>query len=176
MILYLHLFIMFSWNLAKVTQGETSFKLGLSEMVSIDSATPNYSGLGLYSMVIAKKSAVKQAAYVFSKFLATDKTFQMAFAKVKSLLPVTSEALSDDYYAKDQYLSYFATQLTKVAPRPGTPVWSTLEQQIVNMFQLGSNESKLEILCKGGSNADTFFRVHDEPADRFLLCQVCDFS
>ena len=29
-----------------------------------------------------------------------------------------------------------------------------------NMFQLGSNESKLEILCKGGSNADTFFRVH----------------
>lgn len=123
-----------SWNLAKVTQGETSFKLGLSEMVSIDSETPNYSGLGLYSMVIAKKSAVKQASYAFSKFLATDKTFQMAFAKVKSLLPVTSEALSDDYYAKDQYLSYFATQLTKVAPRPGTPVWSTLEQQIVNML------------------------------------------
>lgn len=123
-----------SWNLAKVTQGETSFKLGLSEMVSIDPATPNYSGLGLYSMVIAKKSAVKQAAYVFSKFLATDKTFQMAFAKVKALLPVTSEALSDDYYAKDQYLSYFATQLTKVAPRPATPIWSTLEQQIVNML------------------------------------------
>ncbi|MCI1245467.1 MAG: extracellular solute-binding protein [Bacilli bacterium] len=123
-----------SWNLAKVSQGETSFKLGLSEMVTIDSETPNYSGLGLYSMVIAKKSAVKQATYRFSKFLATDKTFQMAFAKVKALLPVTKDALADDYYAKNQYLSCFATQLTKVAPRPGTPVWSTLEQQIVNML------------------------------------------
>jgi multiple sugar transport system substrate-binding protein len=123
-----------SWNLSKVTEGQSSFKLGLSEMVTIDPDTPNYSGLGLYSMVIAKKSSVKQAAYLFSKFLSTDKTFQLAFAKVKALLPVAKEALADEYYTKDPYLSYFASQLAKVAPRPGTPVWSTMEQQVVNML------------------------------------------
>ncbi len=123
-----------SWNISKVSGSSSIFDCGFTEMVSMKDNVENYSGLGLYSFVIAEKSSHKQAAYDFAKFLSTNKEFQLAFAQEKNLLPVTNEALNDSYYTSDEILKVFSSQLKKVTPRPATPAWPTLEQQIVNML------------------------------------------
>lgn len=46
-----------SWALTSVTGSSKRFDCGFAEMVTIDEDTPNYSGLGLYSLCIAEKSA-----------------------------------------------------------------------------------------------------------------------
>lgn len=123
-----------SWNLSKVRDVE-AFDCGFTEMVTIDPAQPNYSGLGLYSLVIAEKSAKKQEAFELAKYLSTDKDVQLAFNKAQNIFPVTKEALSDPYYTEDEILAKYASQLEKVTPRPGTPVWPDLEQSLVTMLR-----------------------------------------
>lgn len=123
-----------SWNISKVSGSTSIFNCGFTEMVSMKENVENYSGLGLYSFVVAKKSSHTQAAYEFAKYLSTNKEFQMAFAQEKNLLPVTNESLNDPYYTNDEILNVFSSQLKKVTPRPATPAWPTLEQQIVNML------------------------------------------
>lgn len=122
-----------SWNLSKVSGTTALFECGFTEMVSMDSNI-NYSGLGLYSFVVAEKSSNKELAYDFIKFLSLDTQFQLEFAKSKDLLPVTTAALNDSYYTESPSLSVYAKQLTKVASRPGTAAWPVLEKQIVNML------------------------------------------
>ena len=112
-----------------------AFDCGFTEMVTIDHAQPNYSGLGLYSLVIAEKSAKKQEAFELAKYLSTDKDVQLAFNKAQNIFPVTKEALSDTYYTEDEILAKYASQLEKVTPRPGTPVWPDLEQSLVTMLR-----------------------------------------
>lgn len=123
-----------SWNISKVSGTSSIFDCGFTEMVSLEDGIENYSGLGLYSFVVAEKSSHKQAAYDFAKYLSTNKEFQLEFAKEKSLFPVTKEALADDYYINDKINKVFASQLEKVTSRPGTPAWPLMEQQIVNML------------------------------------------
>lgn len=122
-----------SWNLSKVTGTTALFDCGVTEMVTIDNQT-NYSGLGLYSFVVSAKSEKQTQAYDFIKFLSTDTKFQLDFADEKDLLPVTTAALADTRYTEDPILGAYASQLTKVASRPGTAAWPALEKQIVNML------------------------------------------
>ena len=42
--------------------------------------------------------------------------------------------MNDEYYTSSPILSVYASQLEKVAPRPGTPAWPDMEQAIVNML------------------------------------------
>lgn len=123
-----------SWAISKVTGSSARFECGFAEMVSIAEGVENLSGLGLYSLCVAEKSTQKQAAYDLALFLSTDKTVQLAYNKNANLFPVTTEVLSDPYYTEDAALSVYASQLTKVAPRPGTPLWPDMESAIVNML------------------------------------------
>lgn len=123
-----------SWALSKVTGSSARFACGFAEMVTIAEGVDNDSGLGLYSLCVAEKSTQKQAAYDLALFLSTDKTVQLAYNKNANLFPVTTEALADPYYTENAALSVYASQLTKVAPRPGTPVWPDMESAIVNML------------------------------------------
>lgn len=135
-----------SWNLSKVSGTGALFECGYAEMVKLSDQYDNYSGLGLYSFVVSEKSKIKKDAYDFIKFLSTDKKFQLGFAKAKDLLPVTNEALNDSYYTNDPALSIYAKQLQKVASRPGTPIWPTMEKQIVNlMFRVVKSSTNEEI-------------------------------
>ena len=109
-----------SWSLPKVTGSSELFDCGFAEMVTIDASLPNYSGLGLYSLCVANKSAHKDVATELAKFLATDKTIQLAFNKEKKLFPVTNETLGDSYYTENDAFKVFASQLRKVTPRPAT--------------------------------------------------------
>ncbi len=123
-----------SWAISKVSGSSARFECGFAEMVTIDPDIPNYSGLGLYSLCVAEKSEHKELAYELAIFLSTDKTVQLAYNKNANLFPVTNECLADSYYTEDAALSVYASQLTKVAPRPGTPVWPDMESAIMNML------------------------------------------
>lgn len=144
-----------SWNLTKVSGATALFDCGFSEMVTIDENITNYSGLGLYSLVISDKSNNKELAYDFAKFLCLDKQFQLEFAQEKDLLPVTNEALDDDYYKNDPVLSIFAKQLKKVAFRPGTAIWPTMEKQLVNMLYSCVKASSEEEIARAIALAQT---------------------
>ncbi len=154
-----------SWALSKVSGSSARFDCGFAEMVTIESGVDNYSGLGLYSLCIANKTQNKQAAYDLALFLSTDKTVQLAYNKNANLFPVTMEALQDPYYTEDPALRVYASQLTKVAPRPGTPVWPDMESAIVNMLvsvvrdQSGDPDAIIEEYQKQVQTAaDRFFQ------------------
>lgn len=121
-----------SWNLTKINYN--AVELGISEMLPLTDGGIGYSGLGLYSLAIAKKSSCVEEAYEFAKFLSTDKDSQLNFAKAGSLFPVTKEALGDSYYTDDKYLSVYASQLENVTPRPATPIWPFMEKKLVTML------------------------------------------
>lgn len=124
-----------SWNLSKVFGASALFDCGVVEMIKIDPDLPNYSGLGLYSLVVAEKSIDKNTAYDLAKFLSSDTEFQLVFNKSLNLFPVTFESLQDPYYVDNEILSVYASQLEKVIPRPATPIWPELEQILVNMLR-----------------------------------------
>ncbi len=121
-----------SWNLSKINYN--AVELGIKEMLPLMDGGTGYSGLGLYSLAIAKKSSCVNEAYKFAKYLSTDKESQIAFAKAGSLFPVTKEALGDTYYTSDQYLSVYASQLEHVTPRPATPIWPFMEKKLVTLL------------------------------------------
>ena len=124
-----------SWAINKVSGSTARFDCGFSEMVKINNNSENFSGLGLYSLCIANQSEKKEQAYGFAKYLSANKTVQLAFNKAESLFPVTNEALSDSYYTNNDALKVYASQLQKVEPRPGTPVWPDIEQTVVDMLR-----------------------------------------
>ncbi len=123
-----------SWAINKVTGSSARFDCGFAEMVVIDPQYENYSGMGLYSLCVAASSEKATEAYEFAKYLSTNKEVQMAYNKEQNLFPVTNEALSDSYYSENEIFKVYASQLQKVCPRPGTPVWPDLEQAVVNML------------------------------------------
>lgn len=121
-----------SWNLSKINYNAVD--LGISEVLPLTDGGSNYSGLGLYSLAVAKKSSNVEKAYELAKYLSTNKDIQVNFAKAGDLFPVTNEALSDTYYTEDKYLSVYASQLKNVTPRPATPIWPTMEKKLVTML------------------------------------------
>ncbi len=153
-----------SWALSKVTGSSARFNCGFAEMVTIDPEVTNYSGLGLYSLCVSEKSKHKQDAYELALFLSTDKEVQLAYNQNANLFPVTNEALADSYYTENEALSVYASQLTKVSPRPGTPVWPDMESAIVNML--------VSIVRDGSGNTDTIIKKFQDEvqaaADRFF--------
>lgn len=145
-----------SWALSKVTGSTARFDCGFAEMVKINANQENYSGLGLYSLCIANQSDKKEKAFGFAKYLSTNKTVQLAFNQAQNLFPVTNEALSDSYYTNNEALKVYASQLQKVEPRPGTPIWPDLEQTLVDMLRsvvLDKSGNYTDIINKYQKNA-----------------------
>lgn len=124
-----------SWNISKVSGAGALFECGFTEMVTIDPALPNYSGLGLWSLAVAEKSTDKAAAYKLAEYLSTDTKVQVEFNKERGVFPVTHDALSNVHYTSDPILATYASQLQKAFPRPGTPVWPDLELILVTMLR-----------------------------------------
>lgn len=124
-----------SWSLPNVTGSSARFDCGFTEMVKIDGAEQNYSGLGLYSLCVARKNRNKGAAVKLAEFLATDSKVQLAFNKEKNLFPVTHETQNDEFYADNEAYKVFISQLQKCTPRPATPVWPDMEHALINMLR-----------------------------------------
>lgn len=88
----------------------------------------NQSTLGLYSLVMTKKSKKHALAADFMKFLTTNKEVQLAHNSVQYLMPTTKEALNDDFYKTSEW-KVFVEQLNNAVARPGSAAWPAIEKQ-----------------------------------------------
>lgn len=87
----------------------------------------NSSALGLYSLVMTKKSPKHALAADFMKFLTTDKEVQLAHNSVQYLIPTTKEALNDEFYKAPEW-KVFVEQLNNAVARPGSAAWPAIEK------------------------------------------------
>ncbi len=154
-----------SWALSKVTGEVATFDCGFAPMVTLQDGVSNYSGLGLYSLTIAKQTNHTEEAYKFARYLSTNKEVQLAFNQEKNLFPVTLDALQDQYYTGDEALSVYANQLLTVAPRPGTPIWPDLELAIVDMLHSAVLAQQLSDIS---AIVDRYQNQAQEAADRLF--------
>ncbi len=85
--------------------------------------------LGLYSLVVTKKSSKAALAADFIKFVATSDEIQLAHNTVQNLMPATKAALNNDFYKTDEW-KVFVSQLNNVVARPGSAAWPAIENTL----------------------------------------------
>ncbi len=99
--------------------------------------------LGLYSLVITKKSTKKDIAVDFIKYLTTNEEIQIAHNSVQNLMPVTKTAIANEFYQKPEW-SAFITQFRNVVARPGSAAWPAIQRSLseyVTELVAGSRDS-----------------------------------
>ncbi len=87
------------------------------------------SGLGLYSLVLTRKSQNQALAADFIKFVTTDYETQVGHNSTQYLMPTTKEALEDEFYDTADWEIY-KEQLNRSVPRPGSAAWPTIEKEL----------------------------------------------
>lgn len=87
------------------------------------------SGLGLYSLVLTRKSQNQALAADFIKFVTTDYETQVGHNSSQYLMPTTKEALEDEFYDTADWEIY-KEQLNHSVPRPGSAAWPTIEKEL----------------------------------------------
>lgn len=114
---------------------ENQGKYGVAPLFSTSEDVEAQSILGLYSMCVTKqkdKNKMRIAAD-FSKFISTHTETQIAFAKEAKGLPVTEEAVRDEYFQSENWKP-FTDALYTAARRPGSAEYPTIETEIANMY------------------------------------------
>lgn len=87
------------------------------------------SGLGLYSLVLTRKSQNQALAADFMKFVTTDYETQVGHNSTQYLMPTTKEAMEDEFYDTDDWAIY-KEQLSHAVARPGSAAWPTIEKEL----------------------------------------------
>ncbi len=87
------------------------------------------STLGLYSLVITKKSQKQELAADFIRYVTTDTSVQLAHNTVQNLMPTTKAAIADEFYTTDNW-KVFVEQLEHAVARPGSAAWPSIQQYV----------------------------------------------
>ena len=85
--------------------------------------------LGLYSLVVSKKSTKAALAADFIKFVTTSDEIQLAHNSVQNLMPATKTAIADEFYKTAEW-TVFVNQLNNVVARPGSAAWPAIEKTL----------------------------------------------
>lgn len=85
--------------------------------------------LGLYSLVMTKKTKNAALAADFIKFLTTSDEVQLAHNTVQNLMPTTKTALANEYYQTAEW-KVFVEQLNNIVARPGSAAWPTIQRTL----------------------------------------------
>lgn len=128
--------------------------------------------IGLYSLVVTKNANTQnnQAALAadFAKFITTNDKYQLSFSKANNLLPTTKTALEDEYYTSDVW-KVFVEQVKHAAVRPGSPVWTDIEETIgdfvtrlVQQKVTGADAVRQSCVAIHGSISDAIAEVYED--------------
>lgn len=85
--------------------------------------------LGLYSLVMTKKTKNAALAADFIKYLTTSDEIQLAHNTVQNLMPTTKTAIANDYYQTAEW-SVFINQLNNIVARPGSAAWPAIQRSL----------------------------------------------
>lgn len=121
-----------SWKMTdyeRIAENNTNCDYGYHTVIPTKEGGSATGALGLYSMVVTKKSKNAQIAADFIKFLATNDEIQLMHNKAQNLLPVTKTAIEDEFYKKGEWLVYI-DQLNNIVARPGSAAWPAIERTL----------------------------------------------
>ena len=85
--------------------------------------------LGLYSLVMTKKTKNAALAADFIKYLTTSDEIQLAHNTVQNLMPTTKTAIANEYYQTAEW-SVFINQLNNIVARPGAASWPAIQRSL----------------------------------------------
>lgn len=85
--------------------------------------------LGLYSLVMTKKTKNAALAADFIKYLTTSDEIQLADNTVQNLMPTTKTAIANEYYQTAEW-SVFINQLNNIVARPGSAAWPAIQRSL----------------------------------------------
>lgn len=127
---------------ARISEANENVDIRYSNVIPMTEGGSAQGALGLYSLVVTKKSTKAQIAADFVKFLTTNTEIQLMHNTVQNLMPTTKVALEDDFYKTDDW-KVFIDQLNTNVARPGSAAWPTIEnslaQFVTELVQNGAN-------------------------------------
>lgn len=85
--------------------------------------------LGLYSLVMTKKTKNAALAADFIKYLTTSDEIQLAHNTVQNLMPTTKTAIANEYYQTAEW-NVFINQLNNIVARPGSAAWPAIQRSL----------------------------------------------
>lgn len=131
------------WSMNKCFGSEkvTEDEFGIVKMPVLKKDVPAYSGLGLYSLGITKKSKHSREAYEFVKMLSTDAELQAEYAQTTAVMPSLKSAYDNEAFKTDNWV-LFREQLELAKARPGTPVWPEIKENIEMAVQEAFSDLK----------------------------------
>ncbi len=113
----------------RIDEANEDIEYGYTTVMPFEDGGDISSTLGLYSLVITKKSQKQALAADFIKYVTTDTEIQLAHNTVQNLMPTTKTAIADDYYTGDVW-NVFVEQLNHCVARPGSAAWPSIEQYV----------------------------------------------
>lgn len=133
------------WKLtdyARISEANENVDIRYNTVIPMTEGGSTAGALGLYSLVVTKKSTKTQIAADFVKFLTTNTEIQLMHNTVQNLMPTTKVALEDDFYKTDEW-KVFIDQLNTNVARPGSAAWPTIERSlaefVTELVQKGAN-------------------------------------
>lgn len=120
------------WKLtdySRIDAASDDIDYGYAEVMPFENGGDTSSTLGLYSLVITKKSNKQALAADFIKYVTTDTEVQLAHNTVQNLMPTTKAALDNEFYKTAEW-NVFVNQLSHAVARPGSAAWPSIEKLV----------------------------------------------
>lgn len=120
------------WKLtdySRIDEASEDIDYGYAPIMPFEDGGDISSTLGLYSLVITKKSTKQALAADFIKYVTTDTDIQLGHNTVQNLMPTTKAAIENDFYKTPEW-SVFVQQLTHAVARPGSAAWPSIQNLI----------------------------------------------
>ena len=107
----------------------TSHTVRYTNVFPLSSGGQTQGALGLYSLVMTKKTKNAALAADFIKYLTTSDEIQLAHNTVQNLMPTTKTAIANEYYQTAEW-SVFINQLNNIVARPGSAAWPAIQRSL----------------------------------------------
>ena len=120
------------WKLidySRISQANESCDICYGPVVPMTEGGERLGALGLYSLVVTKKSSKQALAADFIRYVTGNDEIQLAHNTVQNLMPVTKTAIENEYYKSDEW-KVFVEQLQKVVARPGSAAWPAIQRSL----------------------------------------------
>lgn len=120
------------WKLtdySRIDAASDDIDYGYSQVMPFENGGDISSTLGLYSLVITKKSNKQALAADFIKYVTTDTEVQLAHNTVQNLMPTTKAAIENEFYKTPEWTVY-VNQLSHAVARPGSAAWPSIQKLV----------------------------------------------
>ena len=114
---------------SRIAEADDNADYAYHSIIPFETGGNTDSTIGLYSLVVSKKSQNPKLAAHFAMYLSTNDEIQLLHAKPLDLMPVTKTGLANDYYNTPEW-QVFVNQLNHSCTRCGSAAWPSIQKQV----------------------------------------------